>query len=331
MTPAFRLALLSSTALVLLGSATTFLVSLGYPRVRARLARLPPDVRARLVLAWTALPWLVSACLLVLCFIPSLLSLLGLAADHCPAHDDGHLHVCFAHARAYPVSTVEWALVTIGALAVGGVAARLFLAQIRTWRVVESLLRVAGDEVRAGGLVASTEPLAVTAGLVRPLVLVSTGLRSRLSGRHLDAVLAHERAHARRRDPLLLLTVAMLGAAHLPRTRALLMADAAAACEKAADEEAAREVGDRVLVAEAIVAVERALREPVRKPFGLAVGMAGCAAAARVEAMLADPIPAAPTVRSLRYLAWPVLAVGALLVSYEIHHLTETVLDLIAR
>lgn len=329
MSPLLRLGFLSATTVVLCGGAVALLASLAYPRVRAHLAALPPEARARWVTAWAALPWLASAALLALCFVPSLWSLNGLAVDHCPLHDDGHIHLCLAHVPRHPVSWLEWVLLAAAARGVGVVALRILRAQFATWRAVSALLRVAGKGVHEGGPVASTEPLSVTAGLLWPLVLVSTGLRSRLSPSHVEAVLSHERAHARRRDPLRLVAVALLGSAYPPATRRLLLSDAALACEEAADEAAAREIGNRTVVAEAIVAVERLLGSRVLQ-MGLAVGMTGCATEVRVEALLRDPVPAPPVARSRRIL-WGAVAVGALLGASEIHHLTESVLDLIAR
>jgi Zn-dependent protease with chaperone function len=329
MNPLLRLAILSATTVVLFGGAAALLASLAYSKVRVRLAALPAEARARWVLAWAALPWLVSAALLALCFVPSFWSLLGLVVDHCPLHDDGHVHLCLAHAPQHPVMPLEWAVLAAAALGVGAVALRALKAQLATWRAVSALLRVAGDDVHAGGLVASAEPLSVTAGLVWPLVLISTGLRNRLAPRHVEAVLAHERAHARRRDPLRLVAVALLGAAYATGTRSLLLSDAALACEEAADEEAAGVVGDRTVVAEAIVAVERLLGERAHQ-IGLAVGMTGCATEVRVEALLRDPILPSPVASSRRIL-WGAVVAGALLAASEIHHLTETVLDLIAR
>ncbi len=329
MSPLLRLAVLSATTVVLFGAAAALLASLAYPRFRGRLAALPAEARAGWVTAWAALPWLASAALLALCFVPSLWSLVGLAVDHCPLHEDGHVHLCLAHVPQHPVTPAEWILLTLAALGIGAVALRVLRAQLATWRAVSALLRVAGRAVQAGGLVASAEPLSVTAGLVWPLVLVSTGLRSHLAPPHVEAVLAHERAHARRRDPLRLVAVALLGAAHLPRTRTLLLADAALACEEAADAAAAQEIGDPTVVAEAIVAVERLLGDRAHH-LGLAVGMTGCATEARVEALLRDPVPAPPIARARRLL-WAALSAGALLAAFEIHHLTETVLDLIAR
>jgi Zn-dependent protease with chaperone function len=327
--PPLRLAVLSATTAILFGGAAAMLASLVYPRVRGRLAALPAAARARRVTAWAASPWLASAALLALCFVPSLWSLMGLAVDHCPLHEDGHVHLCPVHAPHHPVAPAEWLLLAVAGLGVGAVALRILRAQVATWRAVSALVRVAGPEERRGGLVESTELLSVTAGLVRPLVLVSTGLRSRLAPAHAEAVLAHERAHARRRDPLRLVVVALLGAAHAPRARRLLLADAALACEEAADAAAAEAVGDRTVVAEAIVAVERLLGDRAHH-VGLAVGMTGCATEVRVEALLREPALPAPAAAGRR-IAWAVLAAGALLGAAEIHHLTESLLDLIAR
>jgi Zn-dependent protease with chaperone function len=326
--PVLRLAVLAATAAVLFGTAAALASSLAYPAVRARHAALAPAARARRLLAWSASPWLAAAVLVALCFLPSVWSALGIAADHCPVHDDGHVHLCFAHAPSDPASAPEWMLLGLAAAGVGLAAARVMAAQLATWRAVAALLRSAGPAAGPGGLIPSSVPLSVTAGLLRPLVLVSTGLRRELAPGLLDAVLEHERAHARRRDPLRLLAAALLSAAHLPRTRQFLLADLALACEQAADEEAARHLGDRVRVAEAIVAVERLLgARPSR--LGAAMGMGGSSAVARVEALLGDPLAEQPAARP--WPAWAAIAAGAVLLASAVHHVTETLLGLLAR
>lgn len=55
--------------------------------------------------------------------------------------------------------------------------------------------------------VADDQPLAFCAGLLRPRIYVSTGTRRLLAAPELAAVLAHERHHARRFDPLRMLIV----------------------------------------------------------------------------------------------------------------------------
>jgi hypothetical protein len=64
--------------------------------------------------------------------------------------------------------------------------------------------------------------------------------------------------------------------------------------------------------------------------MGLALGMAHCAAEARVEALLRDPLPPSPA-RGSRRANWAAVAAGAVAAAFEIHHLTESLLDLIAR
>jgi Zn-dependent protease with chaperone function len=73
-------------------------------------------------------------------------------------------------------------------------------------RVAASRLGIAdGVEVVAVG-----EAFAVTHGLIRPRILLSTGLVDALDVAELAAVLVHERHHLMRRDPLLLLAARLL-------------------------------------------------------------------------------------------------------------------------
>ena len=62
-----------------------------------------------------------------------------------------------------------------------------------------------GEQPQALGgavLIADAHPRAFCAGLLRPRVYVSTGAVALLDDAALSAVLAHERQHARRHDPL---------------------------------------------------------------------------------------------------------------------------------
>src|SRR3989304_5301491 len=51
-------------------------------------------------------------------------------------------------------------------------------------------------------VVSDPEPYALTAGFWRPAIFLSTGMTALLEGDELEAVLRHELAHVRRRDPL---------------------------------------------------------------------------------------------------------------------------------
>jgi beta-lactamase regulating signal transducer with metallopeptidase domain len=102
----------------------------------------------------------------------------------------------------------------------------------------------------AAGLsvVAAEEAFAITYGLIRPRILVSTGLATALTQAEISAVLAHEREHLRRRDPLRLLAARLFAAwgCYLPAAR-WLAGRATLRRELAADRAAARSAGRGVL------------------------------------------------------------------------------------
>ena len=112
------------------------------------------------------------------------------------------------------------------------------------------------NEVAALGLasrldvVAGEDAFAITYGLIRPRILVSTGLAASLAPGEISAVLAHEREHLRHRDPLRLLAARLAAAwgCYLPAA-AWLARRAALRHELAADRAAAGSAGRGVLAA----------------------------------------------------------------------------------
>jgi Zn-dependent protease with chaperone function len=96
--------------------------------------------------------------------------------------------------------------------------------------------------------VAAGEAFAVTHGLARPRILVSTALAGELTAVEVMAVLAHEREHLRRRDPLRLLAARLLAAWawYLPAAR-WLAGRVALRGELAADRASAARAGRKVL------------------------------------------------------------------------------------
>jgi hypothetical protein len=122
---------------------------------------------------------------------------------------------------------------------------RRFLARLRIVRVAD----VVGVQV---AVFESGRPQAFCAGFLRPRVYLSTAAAA-LPGEHLKAIVAHERHHRRRRDPLRLLVARTLSEAlfFMPAVRRLTERYAALA-ELAADEAAVRE-HDRSTLAAALL------------------------------------------------------------------------------
>lgn len=311
--------------------ATGTLVSAALVRaVRARLSCWEPRSRHRVLVLLAALPVLTASVLLLSATLPSLAALIVPALDHCAVHDDGHAHLCFIH---LPERGIHAALllglvfvVSYFALRAGLAAARV----VRAVKVLDVLARTGEARHDLGVTVIETShPVCLAGGLFRPRVLMSRGLLDSLSDDERTVVLAHERAHVRRRDALVAGIVRALAVFHLPAVARWLVSELEVAAEQACDEEAAECVGNRVAVASTILTVERAAQDASTNQLGLvAVSFGQRGVARRVEPLLAEPAPP----RSLRApAAWVgVATVGVLVLADELHHLTESLLSFIA-
>jgi Zn-dependent protease with chaperone function len=315
-----QLALLAFVVFVGLGAVTT---TLAYPAFRARRPR-PSEVTVRL---WAAAPLLTGLIGTALCFLPALLSTLGMGADHCPAHDNHHAHFCWAHPPASPGSLRGWLFMGVVALLVAIPFIRVARELFRSRRLKASLLAAGtrlDDEV---SVVETSRPLALTLGLFRPLAFVSRGLLDAVPADQSAAVVSHERAHVRGRDLLALVLVRLCCLLHLPRTGRRIVADLACAQELRCDRQAAVSVGDAAIVASAIVTLERLQLAAPSAQLGAAFG--GSDVTLRVEALLEiqpDPVPRRGWLTAL-----VVVAASALLIAGApvLHHAAETLLELL--
>jgi Zn-dependent protease with chaperone function len=112
-------------------------------------------------------------------------------------------------------------------------------------------MRVAGEPCR---LIESASPTAFCAGYLRPRIYLSRGAVEVLDADELRAVVAHERHHVRRRDPLRLLVARALAAAlfFIPLLRRIAERYEAIG-ELAADEAAVRDLERRGPLASALL------------------------------------------------------------------------------
>ncbi|MGK2939717.1 MAG: M56 family metallopeptidase [Solirubrobacteraceae bacterium] len=151
------------------------------------------------------------------------------------------------------------AVLTLGGLALlvigrtGWMLARLGIAHQRTCRE----LRYEGRH-RGALVVAGAGPRAFCAGLLSPEVYVTAGAVALLGDDELDRVIAHERHHAARRDPLRAIAArsAAYGLFFLPVLRDL-QDEYTRLAEIAADEAAASRPDDRRALAAALLVFDR--------------------------------------------------------------------------
>jgi len=320
------LALLAAAALA---AAISLATALLWPLGRYVLARrrTHPRTRARILLALALAPAAVPAALLTMSFAPGVLGLLGLPADHCLQHPE-HPHVCLAHPPA-ALTMPRAALLGVAGALLGLGAVKAGAGLRRAHRQVAALrLGVVGSLAPGVARLDSDRPFSLAAGLWRPEIFVSRALAEALPPEALRAVVVHERAHARRRDALSRAVARAASLAHLPPLRRRLLAAHALAAERACDEAAGAALGDRLGVAEAILAVERlhgaaGAATPAAAVFPAFEGADG-SVPARVRALLAPP-PRPPTPGMRRREVVLVLA-GLVLLAPALHHGVEHLL-----
>jgi len=216
---------------------------------RRRLARLEPSAQSRIALAAAVAPAFLGA---VFVGGASYDRILSGPADFC-------LHL---HDSAPPSLILMLSVAILG----GRVLTYGIQTIVVSLRAVRLSLVLSGASHKAfmGCLVLPVEePQAYVLGILKPRVYVSQGLIEQTNEDDLAPVLAHEHAHAARRDPLRRLIASSGLVLHLPGIAHLLNRLLTRTQEMAADADAARTVGDRVRVAEALVRFAR-LQGPVR-------------------------------------------------------------------
>lgn len=119
-------------------------------------------------------------------------------------------------------------------------------------------------------------PFAFCRGLLRPHIYFSTGLKGLLTTEELNAVLAHEEVHARRRDPLRVLLAHVIAAAFFPIPLSRVLRDRYLAwLEMSADGEVVRKLGSAPLAGALLKSIQHpsvpssgSVLNPLVSPFG---------------------------------------------------------------
>ena len=182
------------------------------------------------------------------------------SSDHCLSHANHHLHhLCLVHPPHASGQWLAWLLPCLLLLSGFILVFGFFRRTARLAGPIADLAAVSrpskyGKDVR---LIDSDRTLAFTTGLRRPVILLSTGLLQKISPQTLAVILAHERAHLRRKD-LLFSRFDGIVAALYPSAVALpILKQLSLAREQACDAVAAAKVGDGITVAQALTQVTR--------------------------------------------------------------------------
>lgn len=311
---------------------TSGAVTLAYPRLAGAISRIEPSKRAWLLRGLILAPVLSGVILTMDSIAPSLGTYFMDGTDHCPFHGHSHHHLCPFHVSDHvePGDLTAW-LVLIGiVLLLGALTIRPMRSIYASVRSIGQLTR-SGQANREAGMIEVTSeyPLAFTTGLRESVIIMATRLTEALSPASLNAVMAHEAAHRKRRDPLWKAVCSVASVFYPPGVKGRLLAEHDLACETACDREATAVVGNGALVAKAIVDVLR-MSPQASEPNPVSAGFAESHVERRLEVLVGK----APADSDLpRWLWLPVVASLAALVFYadNLHHFAETVFQLFLR
>ncbi|MEM1411004.1 MAG: M56 family metallopeptidase [Pseudomonadota bacterium] len=268
---------------LLLTTVASLIAAAAYPLYRRQLTSVSPPRRSWLRLVYGLMPVVASSLVVLLMAHPALAGLL--VPEHC------HGAACGAHTPVLGSGTMASigfaAFGALGGFVVLGLLAWFLRRAAARLRTLERLTRLTS---RAGNhrVLESEGLIACCIGLLQPQVLVSRGLLNALDETELRAVLAHERAHAERRDNLrgFLLHTATQG---WPRARRRqLREDLSSDAEQACDAQAVAVVGGPQPVIDAIMRLnELGHRGALRR--GVAFGEGD--AAVRLERLTGCALP----------------------------------------
>jgi len=284
-----------------------------------------PESRHRAWLVFALAPLMLSLAGLVATFLPSLLGLLWAHYDHCLEHPGTHVHLCLVHLPTQVGNTGSWLVIVVAS----------FLFSIRAGKASVGLNRASGlrrrfvahgrhEPALAAWVLRTEQPFCVSVGVFRPTILISDGLIGGVTSEQLRAVLAHEQAHVARRDTLFRLFARAATICLWPAAREQVLRAVELAAEQSCDEAAASLIGDRLVMAEVILKVERLLGPVPQRLAPLAVSFGGTAVELRVSALLESRRRETASISPVFVLVLLVLALLA--VSEPLHHLTETLL-----
>ncbi len=274
---------------------------------RADLARWTP-----MICTLPMISGLVVAVAAVLPGDPHIGQLLGC---HCAVSMPTWLHLCLQHPEK-AITTAPAAALAVGLLLPGRLLALLRLARL-------PLGRGGADPV----ITDLPTPTAMLFGWLWPTMVIDQKLWMVLTEPERAAVIAHEHGHLARQDPLLLMALRMLISVG-PRDPGLAMLRGwLAHAETRADAAAVREVGDPLVVAQALL---QCAREASSRP-SLSLSWTGGGIEQRIESLLTAvdrPAQPRPDVGWTDVLVVAGLMLVGLAVSPWLHHQVEHLMNL---
>lgn len=223
-------------------------------------------------------------------------------------------------------------ILALGALALAALAtsraARLFASDSAVWRLMQHCRQWTSRDGAAAALLETAYPIAAVAGILQPRLMLSARVLEECTADEISAIVAHERAHVRRRDNLARAVISTLPDRWFaPRVNDALERAWTRAAEEAADREAAGDAtAARAALAATLIRVAGMADAPPPSWMPQLAFYQGIDLEHRVRTLLAEPRHDASSILALEAatIAIATLALaGAVAASSNVHRLIE--------
>ncbi len=192
-----------AAAAILVATASAVSLLMALPAVALAETAGEPNAagRARVWLAAIVVPPLIGLCAAAWALA---LHARGLSAS--PHIGGQRPHLCVlplsdAPSGAFTLRLLAWLALLLVVVAIVRLVATATSSHLLRRRGVAS--GISSRKCAAARVVEMDRPVSLTAGLLRPVTVIAGSLERALGGPELEAIVAHERAHARRRDNIL--------------------------------------------------------------------------------------------------------------------------------
>lgn len=253
-------------------------ILLCYPLIRPILLARHPALGSKLLLALLSAPFLVSLLASVMLFIPLVEN--TMVSAHCHSN-------CGPHS---PLSNSPWLIwpgACAGALVLAGICRRL-LRNLKSSRQLMRQLSAVSIDRGNWQLIPECHCLVFALGWWSPRIFITEGLMKRCRPGDIEIILAHEQAHARRKDNIRLLLGKLFLLPIPNRFTAPLMNDLTLLTESACDFSAARAYSP-LDIAETLLHVQKLV--PAGHPQQGRLAFTGSEVELRIRALLNPTMP----------------------------------------
>ena len=188
----------------------------------------------------------------VMVSIPALNHNSLLPVEHCHSSID-----CVGEAATHMITFSEISVISLMLLVFFNAAIQAIKQWLRSKKILNSieLVSIKKDDLNIH-LLETKKPLAFSVGMLKPISVISSGLINQLNSKQLQVICRHEAIHVQYKDSAFKWALKLVSFFHFPMVKQTLLAAHASALEFRADQEVAKAVKSKVMVAETILKIQ---------------------------------------------------------------------------